>query len=451
MHQFSIKRWLFGPAVLLAVINLGVTVVTLFSGVYIARSLEGQQYGQYAYMANVFLLLTLFCGFGLTGQAAKDVAEHQLVADPAFEKRFSGLVALRMATALGAAAVGCVFFIIDRNAVYLYASIGASLFMCSDFIVGVLSGYKRYKSIAPLIAVQPGVFAASLFIRGVSRVDDIYIFFLISQLSSVALGLALSMSSVRFKLDVRSIRHLTWRKMVAGQIYLIILLQVAYGSYGIALAGGLKQYDAAGELSIALTIVRLLPLLVGTLMSVLYFPQLSALYQSGATQIFRTKALRLFMVTSIVAAGCVVVLFAIASTAVPIIYTARHSAAIPLVQILAMTMFFGVADQVITWVLVASNQAWKALLPLVIRMIVMVFTWPLAVLSIPIALPQLIALGYVVSSCIGWLMQIYYQRRVLIWPRSVEEAGKSDMNEIGWITTEPSTDADLAETAIIHS
>jgi O-antigen/teichoic acid export membrane protein len=402
-------------------------------------------------MANVFLLLTLFCGFGLTGQAAKDVAEHQLVADPAFEKRFSGLVALRIATALGAAAVGCVFFLIDRNAVYLYASIGASLFICSDFMVGVLSGYKRYKSIAPLIAVQPGVFATLLFIRGVSTVDDIYIFFLASQLSSVALGLALSMSSVRFIVDVRNIRHLTWRKMVAGQIYLIILLQVAYGSYGIALAGGLKQFDAAGELSIALTIVRLLPLLVGTLMSVLYFPQLSALYQSGASQTFRNMALRLFMFTSIVSAGCVVVLLAIAGTAVPIIYTVRHSAAIPLVQILAVTMFFGVADQVITWVLVASSQAWKALLPLAIRMVIMALTWPLAVLSIPIALPQLIALGYVVSSCVGWLMQIYYQHRVLVFSRPIKEAGKSDMNEIEWIATESSADGELAETAIIRS
>ncbi len=451
MHQFSIKRWLLGPAVLLAVINLGVTALTLFSGVYIARSLEGQQYGQYAYMANVFLLLTLFCGFGLTGQAAKDVAEHQLVSDPAFEKRFSGLVVLRIATALGAVAVGCVFFLIDRNVVYLYASIGATLFMCSDFIIGVLSGYKRYKSIAPLIAAQPGLFAVLLFIRGVSRVDDIYIYFLISQLFSVVLGFALSMSSVRFVLDVRSIRHLTWRKMVAGQIYIIILLQVAYGSYGITLAGSLKQFDSAGELSIALTIVRLLPLLVGTLISVLYFPQLSALYQSGATQTFRTTALRLFMATSIVAAGCAVVLFAIASTAVPIIYTARHSAAIPLVQILAVTMFFGVADQVITWVLVASNQAWKALLPLVVRMVIMVFTWPLALLSIPLALPELIALGYVVSSCVGWLMQIYYQRRVLAWSRPMREAGKSDMNEIEWIATESSTDGELVETAIIRS
>lgn len=410
MIRSLLSHPVFRSATLLTAVNLATTVATMVSGLYIARQLDTQAYGQYAYMSNVFLLLSLFLGFGLTGQIAKDVAERARSDDAAFTRQVSGLITLRVATALLAAIGGGALWLLTDERAYLYAGVGAMLFMYLDFVVGALSGLQRFSRVALALAVQPFVFILAVLLLPIDGVEAVYTLFLASYVASavVATLLLARLPDLGLRLSLAALRRLEWRSMVAGHVYLAVLLQTAYSAYGITLIGALKQYDAAGEMSIAFTIVRMLPLISGMLISVVYYPRLCTLHTGGAAAQLRSTALLVYKLAMIAAAGCSGLILIYSDVIVPLLYTARHDGAIPLLQSLALMSFFGVTDQVLTWTLIASNQSWPALKPLLARMALVLLTWPLTLVIDPALAPFVIAAAYLGSSALCWLLQMRY-------------------------------------------
>jgi O-antigen/teichoic acid export membrane protein len=412
MRQSIFKQSILGSATLLILVNIFTTAASLVSGLYIARQLDTQQYGQYAYMANIFLLIILFLGFGLSSQIAKDVAEYQKDQSASFQNALSGLVALRIGTALLAGLSGALIWMISGQIMYLYAGLSAVLFMCVDFVVGMFSGLQQIKRVAILLLAQPIGFILLIFMLPIQDELSVYIMFLVSQVISavVAVLLILYRPSVYIVPRFSQIHSLRWSEMVAGLVYLIMLLQTAYGAYGVTLLGAFKQYDAAGELSIALTIIRMLPILFGTLITLLYYPRLCAIHNQGDHRHFQQTAQTVYRLSTIAAAGCAVLLTVYADVIVNVLYTSRHASAIPLLQLTAFMSLFSILDHVITWTLVAADQASKALWPLVARMILLLLTLPLAALVDGALLPQIVAISYIASAGIGWLIQLRTSR-----------------------------------------
>ena len=208
-------------------------------------------------------------------------------------------------------------------------------------------------------------------------------------------------------------RRLEWRRMVAGQAYLIVLLQMAYGAYGVTVLGILGQYSGAGEFSIALTVVRLLPIFTTTLINSLFYPRLCAMYKQGEQARLREMVGMVYRLGIIVAVGSAALLLVYGDGVITLVYTARHAAAIPILQLLAALSFFGVADLIITWTLLAISRPWQVLQPLLVRTLVLLATLPLALLlhSDGPDLTLLLGLGYLGSSLAGWILQLALFRR----------------------------------------
>lgn len=408
MRRTIFKQAVFRSASLLILVNLFTTVASLVSGLYIARRLDTQDYGQYAYMSNVFLLMILFLGFGLSSQVSKDVAEYGKEFSTRFHQKLSGLVALRIGTAVLAALGGALVWSISGEIVYSYAGLNAALFMCVDFVVGMFSGLQQIKRVALLLLAQPIAFILLIFTLPIQNELSIYNMFLASQFASISMAclLVIQLPGVRIRPRFSQIKHLPWSEMVAGQVYIIMLLQTAYGAYGVTLLGALKQYAAAGEFSIALTVIRMLPLLFGTLITVLYYPRLCSIHRQGNHRQFQQTAYTVYRLCTIVAAGCAALLTVYGDVIVNLLYTSRHANAIPLLQLTAFMSLFGITDQVLTWTLVASNQASKAVPPLLARMGLLILTAPSVLFVDAALLPEIIAVSYIGSSLIGWLIQL---------------------------------------------
>jgi len=406
-----------GSALLLTLVNVVNNAAVLGFGLYIARRLDTGQYGQYAYLANVFLLLCLFLGFGLTSQVAKDVAERarHKTGETALLPKISGLLALRLLTCLLAGLTGGLLALAQANPLYFYAGSSAALFMYSDFIIGTLNGLQRLKSVAILLALQPLSFLGLSLLVPLSQIGTIYNLFLASHLlaATTASLFFLTRPGLRVLPRFSAMRRLEWRRMVAGQAYLIVLLQMAYGAYGVTVLGILGQYSGAGEFSIALTVVRLLPIFTTTLINSLFYPRLCAMYKQGEQARLREMVGMVYRLGIIVAVGSAALLLVYGDGVITLVYTARHAAAIPILQLLAALSFFGVADLIITWTLLAISRPWQVLQPLLVRTLVLLATLPLALLlhSDGPDLTLLLGLGYLGSSLAGWILQLALFRR----------------------------------------
>jgi len=284
--------------------------------------------------------------------------------------------------------------------------------MYNDFAIGALSGLQRYKSVASLIILQPLAYLGLSLLFPINNVTVIYNIFLASQLLSgiVATALFLLPPVLRIVPRFWAIRQMRWRQMVAGQAYIVVLLQTTYGTYGVTIFGLLGQYSSAGEVSIALTVVRLLPLFATSLVTNLYYPRLCVMYSRSDQRGLTAAASRVYQLGTLLAAGVSALLLVYGDIAISFIYTQKHAAAIPLLQMLAIVSFFSVADLIITWTLLATGYSWQALVPLLVRMLLLVLTLPVALvlhLSGP-QLTNLVVLGYIVASLVGWLLQLRY-------------------------------------------
>ncbi|HEX6292753.1 MAG TPA: lipopolysaccharide biosynthesis protein [Herpetosiphonaceae bacterium] len=399
---------LLRSATLLTLVNIVNTGLAMLSGLYVARQLDTQQYGHYAYMANVFLLMILFLGFGLSSQISKDAAEHDGQHLARFQERLGSLIALRLGTALLAAVCGGLLWSVSRESVYLYAGGSAALFVWVDFVTALFSGLQRIRRVAILMIVQPLSFILLLLAIPIRQEATVYTIFLSSQIVSAAMACALVIKLPKLQPWPRfaQIRHLRWSDMVAGQVYIIVLLQTAYSAYGVTVLGALKQYDAAGELSIALTVVRMLPLLFGSLITVLYYPRLCAIHTQGEHQRFQRAAYVVYHSSTVIAAGCAALLVIYPDVVINVLYTSRHAAATPVLGIIALMSLFSIVDQILTWTLVASDRASAALPPLLVRLGLVLLTLPLAALVDRALLPQIVALAYIGSSFVGWIVQL---------------------------------------------
>lgn len=407
---------LLGSASLISLVNVCTTLLTVVSGLYVVRQLESQAYGQYAYMVNVFMLMTLLLGFGLTGQIAKDIAEqHGAPAD--FRARQGGLIALRLGTALLAVLIGSGLWAVTSDNAYLYAGMGAACFMWMDFAIGYLSGAQRLRRVSLLLCVQPGVFMALVAIVPVGSVPTVYALFLVSQLAGALAGwlLMLGLPGLTALPSFRAVGRLRLRDTMAGQMYLAVLLQTAYSSYGVSLLGALKEFDGAGRLSIALTVVRLLPVFAGTLISVLYYPRLCALVKQGNEPELQRTTYGAHFFSIVVAAGATAVLVVYSDVIISLLYTARHASAAPLLELIAPLSFLGVADILLTWDMLAMNETWKALIPLIVRTLLIAVTLPLAFVIERAWLADLLAIAYVGSSVVAWLLQVHFSRALDMW------------------------------------
>ncbi len=394
-------------AALLLGANLLTTFLTLLAGLYLARQLTTVQYGQYAYMASLFMLISLFGGLGLTGQVCKDTAELN---GPARQQQLGQLLGLRLSSTGVVGVLGLLATLVSADVTYLYAAAGAGLFIYADFIVGAFSGLSQIKPIAFLICVQPTTFVGLVWVMPINSVFTIYNIFLLSQLTNVVLasGLAWQRRELRTRPDFWAIKKLNWRTMVAGQIYGAVLLQTAYGFFGVTLLGTLGHYAEAGEISIALTLVRMLPLFTGTIVSNLYYPRMCAIFSQGDRQQLKATANQVYQLSALVAIGCTSLLIVYSDTIVTVLYTERHAGAAGWMRLLACLTFFTVVDQVLTWTMIASGRAKQALGPLAVRMALLLAAFPLTLFASGEGVVLVVVLAYPVSAAIGWLLQLYY-------------------------------------------
>ena len=380
------------------------TGASLVSGFFIARQLDSQQYGQYAFMASVYLLMLLGLGFGLTSQIVKDIAERHRVTPQHYQQQVSGVVALRFLTALLAAAGGGLATLVSGTPAYACAGVAAACAMSVDFMVGISSALNRLRSVVLLLCMQQIVLLGCVLVFRVTTAAAVYRIFLISHCCTfvyASIQMAL-LREPRLVPRFTAIVGLQWRNLVAGQVYLVVLLQTAYSTLGISMLGALGAFSAAGELSIAMTLARLVPLLAGTITTVLYYPRLCAYFSDRQYQGFSATVSLALELTTLIAAGGAAFLLVYADVLVPLLYTNRHLLAVPLLRVLAVLCFFGVADLVLTWPLVAEGRSWWAVLPLLVRVGLLALGWPIA-LSVGTDLQATVVAGVYTALSGMWL------------------------------------------------
>jgi O-antigen/teichoic acid export membrane protein len=392
--------------------NVIVMVLNAVSGIYIARSFSSSQYGEVVYFMGIYLMATLLCGFGLTDQAMRDLAELKALDQrERLNQSFYTLLAIRLGTgALLTAALG-VYALLLGSSTPLLIGVCAAVSMLSDFLTGALRGVQRIGGLIAVLCVQSILYLGLLLVIPLRSVEQIFVLFCGSLVLTALLGATLLCGAKLGLPGRRSLSRSYARSSGGGaaQLYIVTLLQTAYSSVGTLILGAFGLYAATGLLSVSLTVARMLPLILGPTIVSMFYPQLRACLArqnyAAAAHIFEL----FFRAALLATIGGTVLLIVYPDTAIQLLYTAKYLDAAPALLVLAPTSLLMVVDLFFTWTLIAHQAVRQAIILLMARLVVLTLGAGGAVLLGGDLAPLTLAGAYLLSSCVG----IGLQRRAL--------------------------------------
>lgn len=395
-------------AVSLTLSTVVLMAINALTGVFVARSLGAQPYGEVAYYMSMYLLATLIGGFGLTSQVMRDVGEaYERRSQEGVSRSFYTLLTARLVSGLVLVGVTAVVAAVQSNPTMLLVGVGAALSMLSDFLGGLLRGVQRIGRLILLLWFQPAIYLALLATQPMSTAAQVILAFSISMAASVALGFLLLLGTPlgRPRSGSLSSAYVRASSGLALQIYSIGLLQTFYGSIGTFVLGYAHLYHETGLISVALTIARMPPLVLGPAIGSVLYPQMCAKLSAGALGMASAAFDMFRKVCLLVAGSALVLLLVFPDTALATLYTESYLDAAPALRLLAPTSLMLVADLLITWVLVAHQAIRPVLFSLVVRLALIVLGSIAAVFYQQDA-ALVVSGAYTISALAGLALQI---------------------------------------------
>ncbi|MBV9789288.1 MAG: hypothetical protein JOZ51_13985 [Chloroflexi bacterium] len=406
--------------------NLVVMVINAVGGIYIARSLSSSQYGEVAYFMGIYLMATLICGFGLTDQAMRDLSEFKALEQrEQLNQSFYTLLAIRLGSGALLTAALAIYALLLGSITPLLIGVCAAVSMLSDFLTGALRGVQRIGGLIVVLCAQPLLYLGLMLTMPLRSVEQVFTFFCVSLIVAALLG---GLMLLRSGLGLPSRRSLS-RSYVrssgggAAQLYIVALLQTAYGSVGTLILGAFGLYAATGLLSASLTVARMLPLILGPTIVSMFYPQLRACLARQSPEAARQTFDLFYRAAVLATIAGTALLLVYPDTAIQTLYTNKYLDAASSLQLLAPASLLMVIDLLFTWTLIAHQAVRQAILLLSVRLAVLSLGAIVAVLAGSAAAPLVLALAYGLSACVGVGLQARAMRRLAAYPLRLLEIG----------------------------
>lgn len=366
-------RSFLGNAALTTGAGFAVLAASMLGGWYMARVLGPATFGHIAVLQNELLLLSLVSGFGLSVGVARVAAGSDPIARRGQWSQFCRLRVLTFGVPLLLAAGWSALM---RDWLHFGAAFGACALMLQDFLATSLQASGRFRAAAAVLLTQAVTFLAGVLVLPADAELAVPIF-LVVNFASLALACAVgawqALASGLWIVRTESLLPPDSAAILKGSagFQVISFLQVGFGSLPLIWLGSNQYYHEAGLLAILLTLVRLVPLIVGPAVTGFYFPTLCRLLlQRQGEQLALTH--RLFF-TGVAMAGlaATVGLAAAPESVISLIYPAAYLTAAPTLAIMAGLSVILSLEVLATWGAVAYGQAARASAILGLRLLVL--------------------------------------------------------------------------------
>jgi O-antigen/teichoic acid export membrane protein len=385
-------------------IALAATVVL---GLLLARALDPAAYGQTNVLLNEFLILNLVSGFGLTVGATAAAAKLQVGSG---QDEWDVLHLLRFTTLVCPLAAGAIWSVVQADPLHLVVGLAVCGFMVQDFYIGSLQGTGRFGAASTIVAFQPLLFVGAVggaLLAGTASPALVVWALFASNAVAAGLGAALvAMGQDSFLPQ----RRTTWpqaRQRIALNLafQVITFLQYGFVSLPIVVIGNAGQYAEAGLLSIVLTLVRLVLVFLGPVLTGFYYARTCQLVERGDRSQLRQSFQLTARLATLAGLAWAVGLAAFPTLAIGTLYGSSYLDASSLLVVMMPLAPLLALDSVLTWTLIAERRAGTVIVALGLRLAIGLGATLVAALS---AAPRLdvLGIGYDIATVVGLFVQM---------------------------------------------
>lgn len=402
---------LVGGAMAVTVAGGIALAATVILGLLLARALAPAAYGQTNVLLNEFLILNLVSGFGLTVGATAAAAKFQVGSD---QDEWDALHLLRFMTLVFPLAAGAVWSLIRAEPLHVVVGLAVCGFMIQDFYIGSLQGTGRFGAASLIVAFQPLLFVAvvtAALLAGIASPALVVWALFASNAAAAGLGAALVARGLPTFLPKRRISWPQARKRIALNLafQVITFLQYGFVSLPIVVVGNAGQYAEAGLLSIVLTLVRLVLVLLGPVLTGFYYARSCQLVERGDRSQLRQAFQWTARLATLAGLAWAVGLAAFPTLAIRTLYGNSYLGASPLLVTMMPLAPLLALDSVLTWTLIAERRAGAVIVALGLRLAIGLGATLVAALSVNPRL-DVLGIGYVAATVVGLVLQMWAVR-----------------------------------------
>lgn len=378
-------------------------LAAMLAGFYLSRLLGPETYGRVSVLLNEYLLMSLVSGFGLTVGATAVAAQP---AGSIGRRDWGALVTLRMVTLGVPLVLGSAWAAATGDPLHLAVAVCSCLAMVQEFFGGALQGLGRFRAASAVLAGQPLVFLGLIWILVGRGGDDVVLVIGAMGASFLAAGVGALWQAVRggLKLRIRRVRRPDVRGLLGTniQFQLITFLQFGFAALPLVLLGSRGLYTDAALLSISLTLVRLAPAAMASLLGGYYYASLSRSRARGD----RGAADDLTRVVSrgmtVVGAGASAGLLAYPDVAIRTLYSDQYLPGAATLAMMAGLALVLAVEATVTWTLIAYGRTAHAIAALAVRLaVVLVGVGAFVGELLPSADLFVVGAAYVLASLVG--------------------------------------------------
>ena len=316
----------------------------------------------------------------------------------------TALLAIRVASVVTAGVGAALWAGLTSEVIPFLAGLAAGTFLLLDFLVGIMKGQLRARSVAFVAIAQPVCF---LTIVVLAQPDDA-----VAALgaflggSAVALLSATALTSgtmhrwarvgVRVRPELRQVGSL------AGYAYVLTFLQLGYSILPIVLLGLNGRYEEAASLSVLMALVRFLPDGIAAALSADYFPRLHANRDRRVRNRLFRRYLLVILACTLTAGG---VLAVFGQPLLSVLFSGRYDHLGEYLPMAALLIIGLPIEAQLVWTLLSDGLGRIAVAALTTRLLLVLAGATIFVWSAPDASFLLLILAPVAATGVSLVMQ----------------------------------------------
>ncbi|MFN8633883.1 MAG: hypothetical protein U0893_08520 [Chloroflexota bacterium] len=398
---------LVGGAMAVTVAGGIALAATVGLGLLLARAFDPASYGRTNVLLNEWLILNLVSGFGLTVGATAASARWRVGGG---QDEWDVLHLLRLVTLLFPLAVGAVWSLVQSDPFHTVVGLAVCGFMIQDFYIGSLQGAGRFGAASLVVAFQPLLFVGTVgvaLLAGLASPGLVIWALFASNAAAAGLGAILVASGLPTFLPRRRISWPQARRCIALNLsfQVITFLQYGFVSLPIVIVGNAGQYAEAALLSVVLTLVRLVLVFLGPVLTGFYYARTCQLVEGGDHREVRRSFGLAARLATLAGLAWAIGLASFPTLAIGTLYGRGYlDAASLLVTMMPLAPLLAL-DSVLTWTLIAQRRAGAVVLALGLRLSIGLGA-VLAVALSPDSGLEVLGIGYDVATIIGLVVQM---------------------------------------------
>lgn len=413
---FSALRSTQGQAAYMAVGQVLITLITIVTGLAVARYLVPADYGRFIYYVKIFGVLRLVAALGMTGLVIYEVARMRARAG-ALEESFLPHLILRLVTLGVLVVLPLVVGGIRHDTLLIITVLTAAAALLMDYFLGVLQGLALVPQTIGVLLVQPVIYGVLVLVIGIAKAPTVYLFW--AQLISFLFGLGLAVLWMRPHVrwgGLSSLRGIMWRPWltkalrIAGGFYAIAIFLTIFGTYATLLLGSTGQYEDAANFTIPLNTVALIPGVFSFALTTVYYPRLVQQQSRGEVGEARQTFQEYFMLSGVITVFVTVCLMAFPTIFLHLLYGNLYVSSATYLIVLAPTVMLSTLGTGLLWAVAAQGRMKAALVSVAIPTVALVATLKFISLY---QLPEQILFWFAaVYTVAGGLMFIWQYRMI---------------------------------------